>query len=250
MNPLYILYNEALYRPLLNGLVWFYTSLPWQDLGLAIVALTIAIRLILAPFLWKGQKAQKDLAAIQPEIKQIQERFKGDRETQGKAIMELYAKHKVSPFSGCLMMLVQLPVLIALFRVFQLGINPAELKYLYSFITNPGAINPISFGVINLAKGNIFLGVVAALAQYFQTKLITPVSAPSTGKADFSRIIQWQTTYFFPALILLWSYTLPSALTLYWTMMSILGIVQEIISRIISKHGPGTYQTRTKDIAG
>lgn len=220
-----------------NGLVFFYTALPWQDLGLAIVALTVVIRILLGPFLWKAQKAQKSLAAIQPEIKKLQERFKNDREGQGKALMELYAQHRVNPFSGCLLMIVQLPILIALFQVFQKGFDPAELKYIYSFISNPGALNSISFGLIDLARGNIYLGVFAALTQYLQTKLASPAAAPADGKKDFAQMLQWQTTYIFPALILVWSYTLPSALTLYWTVLNILGILQEIIMKRIKDKG-------------
>lgn len=230
MNPIFSIYNEVLYRPLLNGLIWFYTSLPFQDLGLAIVVLTTLIRLILSPFLWKAQKAQRDLAAIQPEIKKIQEELRDNREAQGKALMELYSKHKVNPFSGCLLMLIQLPILIALFQVFRKGVNPAELKYLYSFVSNPGALNTVSFGLIDLARGNLYLGVIAALAQFLQTRLSSP-PAPPGGKKDFSQALQWQSTYIFPALILVWSYTLPSALTLYWTVLSLFGIVQEIVMR-------------------
>ena len=235
MNPFYSLYSEALYRPLLNGLVWFYTELPVEDLGLAIVALTVTIRLILTPILWKAQKAQKSLAALQPEIKKIQDGVKGDREAQGKALMELYKKYKVNPFSGCLLMAVQLPVLIALFHVFQAGLDPAELSRLYSFVSRPDALNTTGFGFLDLTKGNIFLGVVAAAAQYLQTKLTVSAPAPSSDRADFAKIMQWQTTYLFPALILVWSYTLPAALTVYWTVMSVFGIVQEVIMRRIKK---------------
>lgn len=199
------------------------------------MALTLLIRLLLSPFLWKAQRAQKDLAAIQPEIKRIQAETKDNREAQGKALMELYAKHKVNPFSGCLLMLIQLPILIALFQVFRKGADPAELKYLYHFVANPGALNTVSFGVINLAKGNLYLGVIAAAAQFLQTRLSAPAPAPSGEKKDFSQVMQWQATYIFPALILVWSYTLPSALTLYWTILSIFGIVQEIVMRRIKK---------------
>lgn len=233
MNQLLFIYNEALYRPLFNGLVWFYTVLPIQDLGLAIILLTVAIRLILAPLALKASKAQKDMARIQPEIKKIQERYKGDREAQSKALMQLYAEHKVNPFSGCFILLIQLPILIALFQVFQSGFNPEELRYLYSFIRNPGALNPVSFGIADLSKGNIFIGLVAAVSQFFQTKLSmqTQSQAPS---GDFAKAFQWQMVYIFPAIILVWSVTLPSALTLYWTTLNVLGIVQEIIVRRLS----------------
>ncbi len=235
MNPFIYIYTEILWRPLFNGLVFFYTALPLQDLGLAIVALTTVLRILLAPFMWKAQKAQKSLAAIQPEIKKIQEEFKNEREKQGKALMELYARHKVNPFSGCLLIALQLPILIALFQVFQKGFDPGELKYLYSFVSNPGALETISSGLIDLAKGNIYLGVVAAVTQYLQTRMSSTAPAATGGKKDFSQMLQWQTMYIFPALILVWSYTLPSALTLYWTVLNILGIVQEIIMRRIKK---------------
>lgn len=195
------------------------------------VILTVVIRLILSPLLWKGQNAQKKLASLQPEIKRIQEETKGNKEAQGKALMQLYANHNISPFSGCLVILIQLPILIALFRVFQKGLNAAELSNLYSFVPNPGSINSISFGVLNLALGNLYLGAVAAITQYFQIKLTMP-AAPA-DKKDFAAVLQWQSLYIFPALILVWSYTLPSALTLYWTALNLFGIVQEIVTRRI-----------------
>ena len=229
MNPFLIIYNEILWRPLFNGLVFFYNTLPGSDLGLSIIALTITIRTLLIPLMYKAQKAQRDLAIIQPKIKQLQEKHKDDREAQGKALMALYAEHKVNPFSGCLVTLIQLPVLIALFQVFRNGFDVSLLSYLYHFVNNPGALNPISFGVLNLSKGNIYLGIIASLTQYFQIKLTMPPDASSPRAGDFSHAMRIQSMYVFPLLILLWSYSLPSALTLYWTVVNIFGIVQEVI---------------------
>lgn len=234
MSQITSIYNELLYRPLFNGLVFLYNVLPWQDLGLAIILLTLVIRIILAPLLWKAQKAQKDLARIQPDIKKIQEENKSNREAQGKAMMELYAKHKVNPFSGCLVLLVQLPILIALFGVFRSGFDPAQLAYLYQFIKNPGVLDPLSFGFLDLSRGNIFLGVVAAVTQFLQTKMITPPMPKTSGKQDFASIMQAQSLYIFPLLILFWSYTFPAALTLYWTALNVFAILQEIIMRQIA----------------
>jgi YidC/Oxa1 family membrane protein insertase len=235
MGFLFSIYNEILFRPLFNALVWFYNVLPWQDLGLAIAILTIAIRVILTPFLWKGQSAQRKMAELQPEIKKIQEELKHDREKQGRALMEFYAKHRVSPFSGCLMILIQLPILIALFQVFQKGFDPSELRLLYSFVANPGSLHPVSFGLIDLSKGNIFLGVIAAVTQYFQIKMSAPKSQAVAKANDFASIMQKQSLYIFPALILVWSYTLPSALTLYWTVLNVFAILQEILLKRLSK---------------
>lgn len=228
------LYTELLWRPLFNGLVWFYTALPIHDLGLAIVALTILIRVLMTPLLLKAQRAQRNMAVLQPEIKKVQEQHKSDREAQGKALMELYAKHKVNPFSGCLIMLIQFPVLIALFQVFHSGFEPDGLKLVYSFISNPGTINPITFGGLNLAEGSMMLGVLAAVTQFLQTKLSAP-SVPVTDSTGFAKAMQVQTLYIFPVLILIWSRTFPSALMLYWTVTNVFGILQELTGRRIAK---------------
>ena len=231
MNPFIYLYTEFLWRPLFNGLVGFYVALPGHDLGLAIAALTILIRVILMPLLSRAQESQRTMQILQPKVKKIQETMKKDREGQGRALMALYAEHKVNPFFSFLALAVQLPILIALFQVFRQGLHPESLQYLYGFVPHPVLLNPISFGLLNLTRGNLYLGVLAAITQYFQTKLATPPPAPGAGKNDFATMLQWQTTYIFPGLILVWSYTLPSALTLYWTVMNTFGIVQELLAR-------------------
>ncbi len=230
MNIFSYLYTEILWRPLFNGLIFFYNVLPGHDLGVAIIALTVVIRLILAPLLWKAQAAQRKMALIQPELKRIQDKHKGNKEQQSKALMELYATHGVNPFSGCLVLLIQLPMLIALFQVFRRGLDAASLTYVYGFLVRPALLHPIAFGFLNLTHGALWLGVIAAGTQFFQTKLSAPPPTPDGGTGgDFAKALQWQTTYFFPLLILLWSYSLPAALTLYWTVMNLFGIVEQII---------------------
>ena len=231
MNPFLFIYNEFLWRPLFNLLVFIYNTVPGQDFGVAVVLFTVIIRGILTPVHAKAQRAQRELSALQPEIQKIQKDHKSNREAQSKALMSLYAERKVNPFSGCLLMLVQVPVLITLFNIFGKGFDVSLLEYLYAFVSNPGAINPISFGFLDLSKGNIILGVFAAATQFFQTKLSLPPPVPTAAKNDFSRPMQAQMQYVFPVLILVWSYSLPAALTLYWTILNTIGIVQETITR-------------------
>ncbi len=232
MNIFSLLYTEVLWRPLFNGLVFFYNILPGHDLGVAIIALTIVMRLVLAPLLWKAQAAQKKMALIQPELKRVKEKHQGDKEAQSKALMELYATHGVNPFSGCLVLLIQLPILIALFQVFNSGLDAVSLGYTYGFFSRPEVFNSVAFGFLDLTKGALWLGVIAAATQFFQTKLSAPPPSPDGGTGgDFAKALQWQTTYFFPLLILLWSYSLPAALTLYWTAMNLFGIVEQLILR-------------------
>lgn len=232
-NALLLLYNEILWRPLFNALIFLYSVLPWQDMGLAVFFLSLSVRALLTPLLLKQQKSQKDLARVQPEIKRIQERYKSNKEEQTKQLMELYKKEDVNPFSGCVVVLIQIPLLIALFHVFQKGLLPESLLYLYSFIPNPGVIRTVSAGVLDLAKPNIILGVIAAVTQLLQTRLTGTVSPLSSDgkKGEFANMLQWQMTYLLPILILVWSYSFPSILVLYWTFLNLFGIIQELVMR-------------------
>ena len=234
MNILSLLYTEILWRPIFNGLVFFYNILPGHDAALAIIVLTVSLRLLLLPLYLKAQKSQRDLARVQPEIKRVQEQFKNDREAQGKALMEVYAKYGVNPFSGCLVMLLQIPVLIAMFSVFRHGFQADQMHYLYSFISHPAGISLIGFGFLNLAASSKILGAMAAVTQYIQTKLTLPPppaggSAKGSRTKDFSQMMQAQTLYIFPALIFFWSFTFPSALMIYWTTQNLFGILQELV---------------------
>ncbi len=131
------LFHEILYRPLFNALIFLYQYFSFHDLGIAIILLTIILRLILFPLFHKGAKDQAILQRLAPKIKEIQTNHKNDREKQSKALLDLYRQHKVNPFSGFLLLLVQLPILIALYRVFLNGFSVETLSNLYSFISSP-----------------------------------------------------------------------------------------------------------------
>lgn len=221
----------VLYQPLFNCLVIFYNYLPVRDFGLAIIFLTIVIRAILWPLSVKALNSQKNLQKLQPQIQELQKKYKNDKEKQAKETLALYKKEKINPFSGLFLAIIQLPILIALYKVFWEGLNPKELMGLYSFVSNPGQINPLFLQTINLSKANIILAVLAGLTQYFQTKMLTP-SSQTAGKAkgaDFSQIMQKQMLYFFPVFTVIILMTLPSALGLYWTVSGLFSIVQQYI---------------------
>jgi len=160
MSFLVTAFNEALYRPLFNALVLIYTYLPGADFGVAIVLLTVAIKLIVYPLNTKTIKSQKALTEIQPKIKEIQEKYKDDKEKQAQEMMLLYKEKKVNPLSGCLPVLIQFPIIIALYRVFWGGLDPEKLSFLYSFVPNPGEISSMFLGFLNLGEPNIFLALL------------------------------------------------------------------------------------------
>jgi YidC/Oxa1 family membrane protein insertase len=231
MNILTTAFNVVLYQPLFNALVLLYEYLPGHDFGIAVIILTLIIKLIFYPLGTQAIKSQKILSDLQPKIKEIQKKYKDNKEQQTRATMELYQKEKINPFSGCLPLLIQLPILIALYRVFWRGLQPSEMSYLYSFVPNPGPINASFLGLINLAAPNIFLAVVAGVTQFFQAKMVMPKNQPKTGSKNlpFGDMLQKQTMYFFPIFTVLILWRLPSAIGVYWVATTIFSIIQQYV---------------------
>ena len=221
-------FNVLLYQPLFNSLVLLYNYIPGHDFGIAIIFLTIVIRIILYPVSVKALNSQKALQSLQPKMQEIQKKYKDNKEQLAKETLELYRKEKISPFSGLFLALIQLPILIALYSVFWKGLNPEELANLYSFVSSPGQINSIFLGMIDLSKANLLLAVLAGIFQFFQTKMLTPKSVPGQGKnSDISQMMQKQMVYFFPFLTVFILMSLPSAIGLYWIVSGIFSIVQQ-----------------------
>ena len=222
------LFDALLYRPLFNALILIYEYFPPQDFGLAIIWLTIFIRLIIYPISVKAVKSQKTLQRLQPQIQELQKKYKNDKEKQAKETLELYQKEKINPFSGLLLVIVQLPILIALYRVFYLGLKPEELSHLYSFVVNPGHINAMFLGLLDLSKANLILAIIAGVSQFVQTKMLLPKLSRSQAKTtDVSTLMQKQMAYVFPFITVLILYKLPAAIGLYWIISGIFSIVQQ-----------------------
>jgi YidC/Oxa1 family membrane protein insertase len=228
-----------LYQPLFNCLVALYNYVPGHDFGIAIILLTLIIRIILYPLSVKAVKSQRGLQKLQPRIQEVQKKNKDNKEKQAKEILDLYKTEKINPFSGLFLAIIQLPILIALYRVFWDGLNPKQLSALYSFVANPGHISALFLNIINLSKPNLGFAVIAGLVQYFQTKMLlpqgTPKSAEQSKQADFSQIMQKQMVYFFPAFTVIILLGLPSALGLYWIATGLFSIIQQYI--IFKKEG-------------
>ena len=234
MDFIITIFNEVLYRPLFNALIWIYNIVPGNDLGIAIILLTILIRFILYPISKKAIQSQKAISFLQPKIKEIQKKYK-NKEEQAKVMMELYKKHKVNPMAGCLPILIQLPILIALYRVFFSGLNMETLNILYGFIQRPDSLNLMFLGLINLSQKNIFLAILAGFFQFIQSKMILPQNITKdkskSGGLDFSSIMSQQMLYFMPIITIFIAWNLPSALPLYWIVITIFGIVQQYFTK-------------------
>ncbi|OGY64090.1 MAG: hypothetical protein A3I89_03855 [Candidatus Harrisonbacteria bacterium RIFCSPLOWO2_02_FULL_41_11] len=221
------MFQTILYNPLINALVFLYNTVAFQDLGIAIILLTVFIRLIFAPLFYKSAKNQIILQRLQPEIKKIQHAHKDNKEKQAAAMMDLYKKHEVNPFSGFLMIIIQLPVLIALYQVFLQGLSPDIFVHLYSFIVSPAHLNPMFLGLIDLEKRSILMVGLAAIAQYWQGRLTLPEIKKGQELSPPERIGR-QMVYFGPILTVVILSSLPTAIGLYWLVTGVFSIVQQI----------------------
>ncbi len=238
------IFNTFLYQPLMNALVLIYQIIPGQDFGIAIILLTIIIRLILYPVSAKGVKSQKAINEIQPEIKSLQEKYKNDKEKQVKEVLEVYKKAKISPFSAFLPLLIQLPVLIALYRVLWKVQTSEMSQSLYSFVSAPSEIKSMFLGIIDLAGtgfiqeingesvflfGNLVIIAGAVIAQFVQMKMISvkKEKTKKQGPQETAERMQKQMMYFFPFFTFFILLKLPLAIGLYWLTSTAFSIIQQ-----------------------
>ncbi|MDD3285702.1 MAG: YidC/Oxa1 family membrane protein insertase [Patescibacteria group bacterium] len=232
---MYHLFQVIFYQPILNLLVFLYNSVSMQDLGLSIILLTVIIKLILWPLSKKSIKSQKSLQELQPKIDELKTKYKDNQAEMGKALMSLYKEHQVNPFSSCLPLLLQLPFFIAVYRVFRDGLSQ-HLDLVYPFIHRPEFINSVFLGFLDLSKPNIYLAILAGLAQFWQAKMMMAkrnknISSPSINTKDESMaaIMNKQMLYFMPALTIFIGITLPGGLTLYWLVLTLLTVLQQFL---------------------
>ncbi len=215
------LYHEIIYRPLLNLLIYFYNVIP--DMGVVIILLTVLIRLVLAPSFHKSLKSQKAMTALQPKLNEVREKHKDNKEAQARAIMDLYKEHKINPLSSCLPLLIQLPLLIALYQVFSKALHN-NLQGLYAFVHAPTSINPFFVHLIDLSKPNIILAVFAGALQFWQSKMMM---AKADGGDATAKAMAIQTTYVLPVLSVVIAWKLPAGLPLYWIVTTLFAILQQ-----------------------
>jgi YidC/Oxa1 family membrane protein insertase len=234
------LFTIIFYQPILNLLIWIYNIVPGHDIGVSIIILTVIIRLILLPLSKKSIESQKSLQDLQPKIEEIKKQFPG-KEDQGKAMIKLYQENKINPLSSCLPLIIQLPFLIAVYQVFRTGLMKGSLDLVYSFVQKPETINVISFGFLNLSKPNWVLAVLAGLAQFWQAKMMittrAPISTPGAKDENMTAMLNKQMLYFMPIFTVFIGISLPGGLTLYWFVVTLLTILQQvfIFNRILRR---------------
>ncbi len=245
------LFNTALYQPLYNGLFFLTSIVPGADIGIAIIILTLFVKFALLPLTHKTTKTQAYLRKLEPEIKAIRDKIK-DRQEQARQTMDLYKRHGVNPFSGCLTLLIQLPIILALYWVFWKGlsvdgetiksvggyINSSLLNndIFYSFVSVPESIKVNFLGLIDMTGKSFVLALLAGISQYYQIKLSMPgevkgINLKGTGniKDDIAQSMKFQMRYILPIFVAVFAYVISAAVALYWVVNNVFMVVHELI---------------------
>lgn len=221
------LYEIVLYQPLFNALILLTVWIPGHSLGWAIVVLTIIIRFLLMPSAAHAIRQQHKLQRLQPELKELQERHKENKEVLARETMALYKKYDIHPLGSCLPMLIQLPILIALYQVFWGGLDESRFNLLYSFVSRPEIVNHIFLGM-DLTKPSIVLAIIAGLLQFWQSwMLMRDPRRVHQSSEPVQKIMTTQLLYVMPVITVVISLSLPAALPLYWAVTNLFAIVQQ-----------------------
>ena len=174
------------------------------NFGVSIIIVTILIKIALLPLTLKQDKSMKEMKKLQPEIDKIKEKYANDKQMLNIKTMELYKEHKVNPLGGCLPLLLQLPILFALFGVLRNGIIPKDSSFLWLKLSVPD-----QFYILPVLNGAV---------SFLQQKLM--------GSADSNPQMK-NMMYIFPIMMIMISYKMPSGLQVYWLTSSILAVVQQ-----------------------
>ena len=233
------IWNTVLYQPLLNALAFLVSIIPGGDVGIAVIVLTLLVKIILFPLSQKSIESQEEMNILSPELKKIKESGTS-KEEQAKQTFGLYKKHNVNPFSGCFLVLIQIPIIFALYFVFLKGVN-FESGLLYSFIHVPEHVNMVFLGIFDISEKSLILAILAGVSQYLQAHFMpqtipsssTGVSAGSFSES-FAKSMHMQMKYIFPVFVFIVLYTdflgvsLSGAVALYWITSNLFMIGQQI----------------------
>jgi len=257
-------FDEFIVRPILNLLMAIYSLIP--DFGISIIVFTILVRLLLWPLIKKQLHQAKAMRKMQPELAKIKKQYAKNPQMRNLAMMELYKKHNISAFGSIGVLIIQLPILIAMYRVVQIFVSSrADLgKYVYDFVknlpvannlvNNPDQFNQNFLGVIDLtqhavSKDGVVIGLlalagVAAYLQYLTSKQLSPQSdskrklrdilaeaggGKEADQSEVNAIMTRKMMKFMPLMMFMVTIYLPAALALYLATASAVGYLQNHI---------------------
>lgn len=232
------LFHHIFYEPLYNGLILFLNITPWYSVGLAVIFFTCLIKILMFPLSQKSIKTQFEMKKIEPELNEIKEKYKDNKQIQAEKVMQLYKDKGINPFSGILPMLIQLPILIALYLVFLNGGLPEiDQNSIYPFTKIPSTIN-MEFLGISVTEHSILFAFFVALAQFLQMQITIPKvkrkekdNSSPTFSDELAKSMNMQMKYVMPVIMFFIAKSFPLVVSLYLITSSLFAIGQELYIR-------------------
>lgn len=226
-------YHTFFFDPLYNALVLLFKVFPWADAGIIVIILTILVRLILFPLSRKAVLTQVKMTEIGPELEEIKEKYKGRSEEQARRTLALYKSRGVNPFSGILVIIIQIPIIFALYQIF-VHFPQLDPAVLYSFVKVPENINTTFLGLIDISGKSALIAFLAAVSTYLQFKVSMKNQPEPKGNSfgdNLTRNMQTQMKYVFPVIVFFISYSISGVIALYWLTTNLFSIAQELFVR-------------------
>ncbi len=218
-------FTKILYIPIYNLLIYF-AAVFGGSVGWAIIVLTFIIRTILLPSSIKAAKSATKMQMLQPKMNEIKEKHKDDQKKQSEETMKMYKEEGTSPFGSCLPLLIQLPIIFVLYRVFLHGIDTSSYNLLYPFTPRPEVLDTLFLG-FDLSVPDLWvLPIIAGLLQLLVSWMSMPKVDPNAKKDAASNMTR-QMMYLFPIMTIFIARSLPAALALYWIITTLFSVGQQ-----------------------
>ncbi len=275
------MFDTLIVQPIFNLLVFIYALLPGHNFGLAIILFTVVIRLLMWPLVKKQIHHAKAMRELQPELKRIKKEAKGDRQKESMMTMALYKEKEINPFASIGLLIVQIPILIALYSGLRRIIdNPQTvIDFAYPFVQQIGNLPELAanisnfdatlFGFIDLTRAALVSGsgiywpamvlvIGSAVTQYYQSKQLMPTDKQArklrdilkeagegkqADQTEVNQAVGRSTRFFIPALIFIFTVSLPAALSLYWMTSGIVAIIQQ--ARVLGREEKALEKSTT-----
>lgn len=231
------MFHTFFYEPVYNLIVIVLNIVPLHDIGATIVIVTLIVKLLLLPFNLSALRTQYTMKRIEPEMKRIKELQKKDPTAASKAMIDMYKREKVNPFSSLFAMMLQIPIFFALYFVFSKGLSN-DPESIYSFVVFPETLHTYAFGLFDVTQKNLSVALLAGITSYFLALRQTQGMGEPKKKGEeesfqdqFMKSMKIQMIYILPVIIVVSGAVLPAALSLYWAVSNLVSIGLDVYTK-------------------
>lgn len=227
------MFHTFFYEPIYNLLAFLLEVVPLHDIGAAIILVTCIVKGLLLPLNLSALRGQYAMKKVEKEIATLRERYKDNAPELSRAMMEVYKREKINPFASILVIIIQMPILFALYYVMLRGLH-ADPESLYSFITFPETLHTLAFGFLDVTQKSLWVAVLTGVSSYAlahrqtQSMISTKQAHEETFQDHFMKSMRVQMLYVLPIVIGVSAFVLPAALGLYWITGNVIGVFQDM----------------------